>query len=125
MRYEIVQEALKPNLTLAKISVLDDDNIVVFYGEQEVCLPTGDAVVSYIESVYLVDQRRQPINSSLSGLQLKEDIEKIKTYSSGLVETNKGWVLPDGYDKTGWTTFEYAGETFYLPPENWTAPTEG
>jgi hypothetical protein len=75
MRYNIEQVAIKPKLTLAKVTVLEDD-IVILQGEQIVCLPTGAGVVTYIEDVYLIDQRRQP-DSVIAGLDLPYDAREV------------------------------------------------
>lgn len=71
MTYDIEQVELKPQLTLAKVTVLSDE-VVIFKGEQEICLPTGSGVNQYIEDIYLVDIRRQP-NSIINGLILPID----------------------------------------------------
>ena len=77
MRYEIEQIELGHKLTQAKITVFNSEGLVTLVGEQLVCAPKGDSVITYIEDYYLIDQRRQP-ESTITDLALPFDICEAK-----------------------------------------------
>lgn len=104
-----------------EIAVYTDNNKTLINTVQRYFTTDKAVARQCAEDMYLFDLRRN--NPHSYDYELPADVVTIKTVA-GWTQANKGWIPPVDADLTGFTTVEFLGVTYYLPPEEWIEPTE-